>query len=312
MQKVDKISVVFFGTHEFAVTILQGLLDNPFFDVKLIITQPDRPVGRKQEIQSSPVKLLAQKFNIPINQPESLKNYELLAIGYELSIVAQYGLLIPKSIVEAPKYGTINVHTSLLPKYRGASPIQSALINGETKTGVTIMRMDEGLDSGPILLQKEINILPDETYLDLDSRLAHLGVEALNESIPEYISDNLKPRTQDESQVTVCKKLSRDDGKIQWNKTAQEIYNQYRGLTPWPGIWTMWEDKRLKLLNIRPCDKQVEPGKVLIQHDILYIGTSDASIEILELQLEGKSVMNSKTFLSGYRKLISDYNFELG
>ncbi|PLX26410.1 methionyl-tRNA formyltransferase, partial [Candidatus Parcubacteria bacterium] len=232
---MQKIKTVFFGTHDFAVTILQGLLDNPLFDIELVITQPDRPVGRKQKLQKSPVKKIAEKNNLKIDQPVSLKTYQLANLPTcELFIVAQYGLLIPKNILEAPKHGTINVHTSLLPKYRGASPIQSALLNGDTETGVTIMLMDVGLDSGPILLQKNIDILPDETYLELDARLAAVGSEALSESIPEYISGELKPQTQDESKVTLCQKLSRDDGKVDWQKTTEEIYNQYRALTPWP------------------------------------------------------------------------------
>jgi methionyl-tRNA formyltransferase len=176
------VRLVFFGTHEFAATILGGLLDNPLFEVCLVITQPDRPVGRKQELHPSPVKLLAQKYNIPIEQPSSLKSYQLSAMSFELGIVAQYGLLIPKHVLDSFPLGVINVHTSLLPKYRGASPIQSALINGETETGVTIMKMDQGLDTGPIILQKKTTIDPDETYTHIDKKLASLGTLALNEA----------------------------------------------------------------------------------------------------------------------------------
>ncbi len=297
--KQNSIKTVFFGTHNFAVTILQGLLDNPLFDVDLVITQPDRPVGRKKELTPPPVKILAEKNNIKIDQPASLKNYELPA-GYDLFIVAQYGLLIPESIINTPTYGTINVHTSILPKYRGASPIQSALLAGEKTTGVTIMQMDVGMDSGDIILQKEINILPNETYLELDERMAHLGVAGLNESIPQYISGELKPAKQDESLATFCKKLSREDGKIDWEKTTEEIYNKYRAFTPWPGIWTTWEDKRLKFLSTKPSEKIIEPGKVVIENDILYIGTHDSSLEILELQLEGIPKMSAETFVNGY------------
>ncbi len=299
--KVNNIKTVFFGTHKFATIILQGLLDNPLFDVDLVITQPDRPVGRKKELTPPPVKVLAEQHNIPIEQPASLKNYEVK--DAELFIVAQYGLLIPESIINTPTYGTINVHTSLLPKYRGASPIQSALIAGETTTGVTIMQMDVGMDSGDIILQREIDILPDETYLELDERMAHIGVELLNESMPQYISGELKPQKQNESQVTLCSKLSRDDGKVDWNKTTQKIYNQYRGLTPWPGIWTTWEDKRLKLLNIKPGSNKLNPGLVHIKNGILSIGTTDGSVDIFELQLEGKPPMDVETFINGYHQI---------
>ncbi|MBT3538765.1 methionyl-tRNA formyltransferase [Candidatus Parcubacteria bacterium] len=298
---MQKIKTVFFGTHDFAVTILQGLLGNPLFDIELVITQPDRPAGRKQKLQASPVKIFAEKNNLKIDQPPSLKNYELGTLNSELFIVAQYGLLIPKSILDAPKHGTINVHTSLLPKYRGASPIQSAILNGDKKTGVTIMLMDEGMDSGPILTQKEIDILPNETYLELDSRLAKIGSDTLLNAIPKYISDEVIPQTQDESQITLCQKLSREDGKVSWNKTTEEIYNQYRALTPWPGVWTVWNDKRLKLLEIKPSEKKIKPGKVVIENDILFIGTKNSSIQIFKLQLEGKPSMDVKTFVNGYR-----------
>lgn len=308
---MQKIKTVFFGTHNFATIILQGLIDNPLFEVVLVITQPDRPVGRKKELTSPPVKILAEKNGIPVEQPASLKNFKFQGntctqaqiSNFKLSVVAQYGLLIPKHIIEMPTYGTINVHTSLLPKYRGASPIQSALLAGEETTGVTIMQMDVGMDSGDIILQRKIEISPNETYLELDERMAHIGVELLNESLPHYISGELKPTKQDESQVTFCKKLSRDDGNIDWQKTTQKIYNQYRGLTPWPGVWTTWHDKRLKLLEIKPGIEKIAPGLVSIKDDILLIGTTDTSIKILKLQLEGKPPMNAKTFINGYKQI---------
>jgi len=300
---MDKIPIIFFGTHDFATTILQGLVNSPLFDIKLVITQPDRPAGRKKELVSPPTKIIAEKYQIPVQQPKSLQSSVFSLQSCGLAIVAQYGLLIPQNILNIPQHGTLNVHTSLLPKYRGASPIQSALINGEEKTGVTIIKMDEGLDSGPILLQKKINILPNETYLKLDKRLANVGLELLLEATPKYISGELQPTPQDDSQATICKKLTREDGKINWNKTTREIYNLYRGLTPWPGIWTTWQDKRLKLLKIKPAKTNIATGKVNIQDGILRIGTKDASIETLELQPEGKPEMDVKTFLNGYKHI---------
>ncbi|MFH1286666.1 MAG: methionyl-tRNA formyltransferase [Candidatus Magasanikbacteria bacterium] len=296
----QQIKTFFFGTHDFAVTILQGLIDSPLIEVVLVITRPDKPVGRKKKLQKSPVKIFAEQHNLPIDQPASLKTHELDADDYQLGITAQYGALIPKHILETPKYGILNVHTSLLPKYRGASPIQSALMNGETETGVTIMKMDVGLDTGSILLQKSIEIAPDDTYLDLDRKLAEIGSETLLEAIPTYTSGKLEPADQDDSKATTCKQLSREDGKIDWNQSAQKIYNQYRGMTPWPGVWTMWNDRRLKLLKIKPAEKQIEAGKVLIEDGTMYIGCSHDSIEVLELQLEGKKVMDVKTFVKGY------------
>ncbi len=298
--KQNKIKTVFFGTHHFATIILQGLLDNPLFDIQLVITQPDRPIGRKKELTPPPIKILAEKNNIPVDQPEKLKIEDVKLKTCDLGVVAQYGLLIPKKILEMPRHGVINVHTSLLPKYRGASPIQSALLAGDTKTGVTIMKMDERMDSGDIILQKEINILPDEMYLEVDKRMSHIGVELLNNSIPPYISGDIKSIKQNEIQATFCKKLSRADGKINWQKSTQEIYNQYRGLTPWPGIWATWDDKRLKFLEIKPSTEKLDPGVVSIKNGILAIGTADDSIEILKLQLEGKPAMNVETFINGY------------
>ncbi|MFA7244852.1 MAG: methionyl-tRNA formyltransferase [Candidatus Magasanikbacteria bacterium] len=301
-ENTKKIKIVFFGTHEFAKTILQGLINSPLFEIEKVITQPDKPVGRKQILQKSPVKILAEENNLNIDQPESLKNYELRTINSELFIVAQYGLLIPENILNIPKFGTINTHTSLLPKYRGASPIQSAILNGETKTGVTIMLMNKGMDSGPILSQKTVKILPDETYIDLDTKMAQIASQLLLDTVPKYINDEIKPQTQNETEITFCKKLDRDDGKIDWKKSTTEIYNQYRAFTPWPGVWTLWNDKRLKLLVTEKSDKKIEIGQVIIENDIIYIGTADSSIKISKLQLEGKPIMDAKAFINGYGK----------
>ncbi|MBU2542383.1 methionyl-tRNA formyltransferase [Patescibacteria group bacterium] len=297
------ISTIFFGTHDFAVTILQGLIDSPLFDVQLVITQPDKPVGRKKELTPPPVKILAEKYGIKVEQPESLKNFKFQISNFKLSICAQYGLLIPEKILNAPKNGTLNIHTSLLPKYRGASPIQSALINGETETGVTIMKMDKGLDTGPILLQKSIKIKPNDTYLDLDKKLAKIGLLALLEAVPSYVLGELHPTGQNNDEVTFCKQFTREDGKIDWNKTADEIYNLYRGLTPWPGVWTTWEDKRLKLLKIKKSTLEIAPSLVKTEDSKIYIGTNNESIQILELQLEGKQKMTAEQFVNGYTNL---------
>lgn len=303
------MKVVFFGTHHFAATILQGLINSPLFDIQLVITQSDKPVGRKQKLQKSPIKLLAESHGLPVAQPDSLKTCTLAHLHTcELGVCAQYGLIIPQTILNTPKYGMINVHTSLLPQYRGASPIQSALINGEEETGVTLMKMDAGLDTGPILWQKALKIEPDDTYPTIEEKLAKIAILGLTEAIPGYINGRLTPTPQNNSQTTICKELTREDGKIDWRKTAQEIYNQYRGLTPWPGVWTTWNNKRLKLLQIRPTDKTLPAGKVLVEGDKIYIGASDKAIEILELQLEGKQKMLAKSFVNGYKNKLTTNN----
>lgn len=305
-KSIKKVSVVFFGTHNFAATILKSLINSELIDVKLVITQPDKPVGRKQALQASPVKVLAEKYGLPVEQPESLKSYTLNTNSYTIGVTAQYGLLIPKHILEAPELGILNVHTSLLPKYRGASPIQSALINGDKETGVTIMKMDVGLDTGPILLQKSLQIDPNDTYPILDQKLANIGQEALLGAIPAYVAGTLDLKKQDDSLSTSCRQFTRDDGGVDWKKTNEEIYNLYRGLTPWPGIWTTWDNKRLKLLKIKLSENRSKlgiSGAVQVHDNKLRVLCGTGAIEILELQLEGKKAMDIKTFLSGYKNI---------
>ena len=224
-----KVKTVFFGTHDFAATILQGLLDSDIVSVEMVFTQPDRKTGRKQIMEESPVKKLAKKYNIPVEQPESLKSYKLATTNYELGIVAQYGLIIPKVIIDSFPRGMINVHGSLLPKYRGASPIQAALINGEKETGVTIMLMDEKMDHGPILSQAELKIDADDTYTTLASKMAAESLILLLNTLPEWLSLNGKKKfpPQDESHATFTKLLTKEDGLVDFNKTNDAIYNQW-------------------------------------------------------------------------------------
>lgn len=294
------LHVIFFGTHQFAATILQSLIESPLIRVDLVITQPDRPVGRNQETTPLPVKQVALRFGLPIDQPSSLKNYTLAPHNSELAIVAQYGLIIPGSILELFPMGVINVHTSLLPKYRGASPIQSALIHGEVETGITIMKMDAGMDTGPILLQKKIPIGKNETYPEIEATLALLGSTALLEVLPRYISRKLNPQPQNETLATYCRPLTRHDGEIDWKKSNQEIYNLYRGLTPWPGVSTTWRGLRLKLLDISPVETTLQTGHVKNTGTSLLIGCGVGSIEVRRLQLEGKKNVRSAEFMNGF------------
>lgn len=301
-----KLSTVFFGTEKFALEILKGLTKNPIFDVKYVVTQPDKPVGRKKIVTPPLTKVFAQEKGIEILQPNTLKDFDTPEA--DIYIVAQYGNIIPQKILDIPKYGCINTHTSLLPLYRGASPIQTALLNGESITGVTIMRMDAGMDTGDIIFQKELKVSPDDTYTDVDDKLAVLSVDAINESIKGYISGELKPQKQDESKASSCKILSKEDGKVDWHKSAQEIYNQYRGLSRWPGIWTTFNDKRLKLIEVgmdKGIDKSdLAPGELAKIHKKLYAGTQNGLIEIKKLQLEGKPAVTAEQFLSGYSQLL--------
>jgi methionyl-tRNA formyltransferase len=318
-------SLLFFGTEEFAKSILKQLLDSQQFSIIGVVTKSDQEIGRKKEIHKSPVKLLAEKYNLSIYQPESLKNWSLDIDRWDVSVVCQYGKIIPKNIIDIPKFGTINVHTSLLPNYRGASPIQSAIINGETETGITIMLMDEKMDHGPILAQEKISIDPDDSYPTLSEKMMSIAGKLLLQTLDQWTKKEIQPHIQDESQVTLCKLLERDDGKIDWqNMTADQIYNLYRGTFPWPGVWTIWEGKRLKLTEIRkvPSENLSElflvnvkptsservllsnfPGLVVTLNKKTYIGVKDGAIELIKVQLEGKKEMDIKSFVNGYQIL---------
>ncbi len=296
------LSTCFIGTHAFAATVLQGIHAWEFLTIQKVITQPDKPVGRKGILTPPPVKLVAQELGILVDQPETLKGYPL-TLPPEIIIVAQYGRLIPSSMLDAPRYGVVNTHTSLLPKYRGASPIQAALLHGDTISGVTIMKMDAGLDTGPIILQKDIAIADNDTYATLETRLATVSIDALKEAIPAYVAGTLLPIPQDETQATHCYELSRDSGKINWQQSATEIYNQWRAYNPWPGVWTTSEGQRLKLLDLHPASDitvSLQPGEVYVNNKQLYIGTATSPLEITSLQKEGKAAVTAAAFIAGY------------
>ncbi len=300
------ISINFFGTHDFAAGILQALIDSGLFEIKTVFTAPDRPVGRHQEITESPVKILAKKNNLKIVQPETLKNFDFTPYDAELNIVCQYGFLIPKNILDGTRNGSINVHTSLLPKYRGASPIQTALMNGDTETGVTIMFMDEMMDHGPILAQETVEVAPTDTYTDLTVKLLKKAKFLLVDTAQKWVlGPKMTPQPQDETKVTKCRLIGRNDGKIDFmTQTASQIYNLYCAFTPWPGVWTEVNGKRLKLLKIDRTDKKIAPGKILAENERIFFGCNDGAIEAIELQLEGKKPMTAKIFLNGYRAMI--------
>ncbi len=295
-----KINAVFIGTHNFAVKILEGLIDSPEINISLVITQPDKPVGRKKEIQSPPIKILAEKHNIKVEQPKVIKNYNL-PTEFDIAILAQYGQMIPTSILQSPKHGVVNVHTSLLPKYRGASPIQSAILNGEKETGITIMVMDEGMDTGDILVQSKVSIDENDMFSDIENKLATEAINILPNTLLKYIGGELTRIPQNDSESKVCKRFVREDGKVDWNKNALEIYNQYRALTPWPGVWTSWNDKRIKLLKIKPGKRTISPGAVSVKHGTIEIGCANGSILVEKLQLEGKTKMDAETFANGIK-----------
>ncbi|MDP3996034.1 MAG: methionyl-tRNA formyltransferase [bacterium] len=278
-----EIKIIFLGTPKFGAIVLEGLIKSghkPF----LVITEPDKPVGRKQIITPPPVKVLAEKYNIPVVQPAKISEYaeEIEKLNPSLVIIAAFGQIIPKKILEIPEYGCLNVHPSLLPKYRGPSPIQFAILKGEEKTGVTIMRISEKLDTGPILSQQEIEVSQKETFESLHDKLAEAGTRLLIETIPRLLAGKLPPIPQEEAEATYTKILKKEDGKIDWDKSPKEIERQVRALNPWPGTYTLYNGKRLKILNAEAAG-----GKLIIK----------------EVQLEGKKATTFEDFLKGH----SDY-----
>lgn len=305
----QNIKVVYMGTPDFAVPSLQAL-HKAGYDIAAVVSQPDKKVGRKQELRQPAVKGCALKLGIPVFQPEKVrKNSDFITQLNELQpdviIVAAYGKIIPQEILDIPRLGCINVHGSILPKYRGASPIQTAILDGQKETGVTIMLMDAGMDTGDILSIEKIAIDPHDTSESLHNTLADVGSHALITTLKKYICGEIQPQKQDNNLATYTKMFSKEDGLIDWNKTAQQIYNQYRACSPWPGIYTYFQGKRIKLLELAFCDydlsgKEIIPGKVYVCGDRVCIGcTESTAIEAITLQREGKKPTHAKEFIKG-------------
>ena len=293
------------GTPEFAVPSLKALIDSEH-DVIAVIAQPDRPKGRGHKLTPPPTKVLAEKFNIPVLQPEKIKTDEFLEELKELNpdviCVTAYGKIIPKSILELPRNGCINVHPSLLPKYRGAAPVNWTIINSEKVTGVTIMQMDEGMDSGDILLVREVQIGDDDDAEKMLAKLSYIGGEMLVQTLTLLGEGKLKPVKQDESEVTYAPILQKSDGEIKWEKTASDIRNLIRGLTPWPGTFTKLGDKTLKIYKANIHEGQGQPGEIIESgKNSIIVSTGDGALEILELQIEGGKRLDVKSFLSGHQ-----------
>ncbi len=301
------------GTPDFSVPILDVLIMN--YNIIAVVTQPDKKVGRKQILTQSPVKKFALANKIEVLQPEKIKgNNEFICrikdLNPDLIIVAAYGLILPKEILDIPKFGTINIHASLLPKYRGASPIQAAILNGDKETGVTIMLVNEKMDEGPMLAQKTITISNNDNLESLHDKLSALGANLLLEILPKYLSGQIQPKSQDNSQATYCQLITKDKGKIDWHKSAQEIDRQIRAFTPWPGTWTNWQGKNLKILSASAdgstkLTMTASAGEVFKTNTGLAIACGQGFLEIFELQLEGKKPMTAKEFLNGNPKIIS-------
>jgi methionyl-tRNA formyltransferase len=303
--------IVFMGTPEFAVPSLRVLLDRGE-NVVCVVTQPDRPKGRGRKMMQPPVKKLAFQAAIPVLQPESVKEDDFLAelhiYNPDIIALTAYGKILPASIINLPTLGTINVHGSLLPKYRGAAPIQWALVNGETETGVTIMQMDKGMDTGDILLQETLPINREDTAGSLAVKMAELGGETLGKALDLLRAEKLKPVKQDDDQASFAPLLKKEDGLVDWSHSAAMISNRIRGLDPWPTAYTMLANKRLRLFSPELVDKTLclcqdsisVPGTICrADRNGLLITTGNDCLLIKEIQVEGSKRMSVDAYLSG-------------
>ncbi len=296
---------VFLGTPQFAVPTLDALVAAGH-DVAAVFTQPDRPRGRGQRASFSPVKEAALRHNLPVHQPERIRRPEavdvLAALRADVMVVVGYGQIIPQSILDLPTLGILNVHASLLPKYRGAAPIQWAIANGETVTGVTTMRIDAGLDTGDILLKEAVAIGDDETAIELSERLSKIGADLLIRTLSQI--DSIVPEKQDASRASYAPLLKKEDGIIDWKRRAAEIHNQVRGFQPWPGAYTTFRGQALHLWKTRIAAAGIDraPGTLLSdKRRLLAACGSGAALEVIELQLAGRKRMDAASFINGQR-----------
>ncbi|MGA9544577.1 MAG: methionyl-tRNA formyltransferase [Candidatus Sulfotelmatobacter sp.] len=303
---IQSLNLVFCGTPGFAVPTLDKLVDAGFH-ISLVVTQPDRPKGRGLELVSSPVKRRALQMGLPIAQPENIKNNDafraqLTALKPDAIIVVGYGRIIPQWMLDLPPLGNINLHASLLPKYRGAAPIQWAIARGETATGVTTMKIDAGLDTGDILQQQEISIASNDTAETLAPKLAPAGAELMVETLRGLQAGSIHPRRQDQTLATLAPILKKEDGLIDFSRPAAEILNRMRGFQPWPGAYTKFRGKNLQVWKASALDGTLSSSELKMEDDRLFVGCGQrTAIELLELQLEGKKRSSASDFIRGYR-----------
>ncbi len=302
---MKNLKVIFMGTPEFCVPILESLIKE--YNVLAIVTQPDKEVGRKKEIVYSPIKKRALEHNIRVLQPIKIRDeYEdIINLKPDIIITCAYGQIVPEIVLNYPKYGCINVHASLLPKLRGGAPIHKAIINGYAKTGITIMYMDKGMDTGDMISKVEVKIEDNDTAESLHDKLQKAAVPLLLETLPTIIDGTNKREKQNNEEATYAYNVSREDEHIDFNKTSREIFNQIRGLNSWPGAYAILNDKNIKLWLSKISDKKYneKPGTIVsIDKNGMEVVTKDGSILITELQLSGKKKMNIKDFINGNKK----------
>jgi len=302
------MKIIYFGTPEIAVETLTSLYHEKDIEILAVVTQVDKEVGRKKLLTATPVKIAAEQLNLKVleakNKAELVKLLEEFDVDF--FVVFAFGMILTKRALNIPQIAPINIHASLLPKYRGASPIQESLKNGENQTGISIMKMGEELDSGDIYTTKTIDIDENDTYISLSEKISNLSATTLPEILREIESKELILTPQDNQKAIYCKKIRKEDGEINFNKSAKEIQNTLRAYTPWPLIWTKYKNKKIKIIKTEISDRNIKPGKFIIENNTLLIGTKEGSLKPQILQVEGKKEMNIKSFLNGYKNLFLD------
>jgi methionyl-tRNA formyltransferase len=322
--------IVFCGTPQFAVPTLKNLLGQPEFEIAAVIIQPDRPRGRGQEVSSSPVKKTAMAAGVPVHQPEKIRAPEaqelLEKIAPDAIVIIAYGQIIPARLLPIPRLGWINLHASLLPKYRGAAPINWAIVNGETKTGVTSMRIDAGMDTGDMLLQKEIGIGPTETAEELTGRMSELGAPLMAETLRGLAAGTIVPRAQNNANASLARIMKKEDGRIDWRRPAQEIFNRIRGFAPWPGAYTTFRGRSCHIWGEPASDDlgevnghrghAVAPGSLVVlqgghksgqKNEVMVHCGSATYLRLLSVKLEGRKQVSAVEFANGAHLLTSEH-----
>lgn len=299
--------VVFMGTPEFAVPTLAALVEGPY-DVVGVVTQPDRPAGRGRALTPSPVKRYALEHGLRVLQPLSLRQpdavAELAALAPDVIVVAAFGQILRPNVLAIPPKGCINVHASLLPRHRGAAPIAAAILAGDEVTGTTIMLMDEGMDTGPILAQATLEIRPDDTTASLSERLARQGADLLAAVLPMWLDGQIEPQPQPDEGATVCRPIRKEHGLIDWSLPAVQIERMVRAYQPWPVAFTSWQGRQLRIWRASVAEGHAEPGQVVSHEKGAAVGTGDGLLALEEVQLAGKRAMSIEEFLRGYRDFI--------
>lgn len=301
--------IIFMGTPRFGQTILEALIGR--YDICVVVTQPDEGAGRGRKVTMSPVKATALAHNLRALQPVRVREPEVVQQLRDLApaaiVVAAFGQILPPSILSLPPHGCINVHGSLLPRHRGAAPVPAAILAGDKKTGITIMLMDAGMDTGPMLSQASLDIAPDDTTASLAERMGHLGAQLLLDTLPRWMAGEITPQKQDDSRATYTKLLRREDGHIRWADTAEEIGRHCRAFQPWPGAFTLWGEQQLKVLGARPAATQFPgeaPGTVVQLHAQVGVVTGDGLLVLEEVQLAGKRALPMQDFIRGQRRIV--------